>query len=70
MTQLEKVKSHLEEHGSITSWDAIQKYHITRFSALIWTLRHEHKMDINSHWKSNTNASWVEYRLANVKRLD
>mgnify|MGYP003137553937 CR=1 FL=1 len=66
MTQLEQVKLHLEEHNTITSWDAIQKYHITRLSALIWILRHEHKMDINSDWKSNTNASWVEYRLANV----
>lgn len=63
MTQLEKVKNHLKEHGTISSWDAIQQYRITRLSALIWILRHEHQMTINSDWESNTNACWVEYRL-------
>jgi len=30
---------HLKEYGSITSWEAIQEYHITRLSAKIFTLR-------------------------------
>ena len=66
MTQVEQIKLHLEESGKITSWDAIQNYRITRLAAIIYILRNEYKMDINSDWKSNTNASWVEYRLANV----
>ena len=65
MTQLEKVKLHLEEHNTITSWEAIQKYRITRLAAVIHTLRNEHKMQINSDWGTNDGKKWVEYKLVN-----
>tara|TARA_R100001443_G_C3264453_1_gene156420 strand:+ start:411 stop:608 length:198 start_codon:yes stop_codon:yes gene_type:complete len=65
MTQLEQVKLHLEEYNTITSWEAIQKYHITRLAAVIHTLRNEHKMQINSDWGTNDGKKWVEYKLVN-----
>lgn len=39
MTQEEKVLRHLKELGSITSWEAIMEYGITRLSAKIFNLR-------------------------------
>ena len=38
-TKTNYVLSHLEKNGSITSWDAIQKYGATRLSAIIFNLR-------------------------------
>lgn len=34
-----EVLKHLQKKGSITSWDAIQKYGATRLSAIIYNLR-------------------------------
>lgn len=34
-----KVLEHLKKYGSITSWDAIQKYGATRLSAIIYNLK-------------------------------
>jgi len=39
LSKLEKVKRHLIQHKSITSWEAIQKYAATRLAAIIFTLR-------------------------------
>ncbi len=39
MAQKEKVLSHLEKYGVITSWEAIQRYRITRLAAIIKLLR-------------------------------
>jgi len=38
-SQREAVLSHLEEHGHITSMQAIQQYGATRLSAIIYLLR-------------------------------
>ena len=65
MTQLEQVKLHLEECNTITSWEAIQKYHITRLAAVIYILRNDYKMQINSDWGTNDGKKWVEYKLVN-----
>ena len=40
-TKKQKVKEHLLEHGSITSWEAIQKYGATRLAVIIFDLRRE-----------------------------
>lgn len=37
-----KVLEHLKKYGSITSWEAIQKYGATRLSAIIYNLRKNH----------------------------
>jgi len=39
MTQEQQILKHLLKKGSITSWEAIEKYRITRLSARIYTLR-------------------------------
>lgn len=39
MTHEERVIRHLKEYKSITSWEAIQEYGITRISAYIYNLR-------------------------------
>lgn len=39
MTQEQRVLRHLKMFGSITSWEAIQEYGITRLSAKIYNLR-------------------------------
>lgn len=40
LTQVEMIKMHLKKYGSITSWEAIKKYDITRLSAVIYILVH------------------------------
>ena len=37
--QCECILSHLMQHGSITTWEAIQQYGITRLSGRIFDLR-------------------------------
>lgn len=39
------VEEHLLQHGSITSWEAIQKYNATRLSAIIFNLRKKYKIE-------------------------
>ena len=41
MTQKEQILEHLKEYGSITSWDAIMEYGITRLANYIFLLRNE-----------------------------
>lgn len=50
MTKTEKVKSHLEEIGHITSLEAIKEYGATRLSAIIFNLRHKYDMNIENEW--------------------
>lgn len=39
MNKHQLVRDHLLEHGSITSWEAINHYGATRLSAIIFDLR-------------------------------
>lgn len=39
MSQREIIRQHLHTYRTITSWEAIQKYHITRLAAVISLLR-------------------------------
>lgn len=45
VSKLDKVLEHLQTYGSITSWEAIQKYGATRLSAIIYELRKHHRID-------------------------
>lgn len=47
MTKTKQVKDHLINHGSITSWEAIQKFNSTRLSAIIFNLK-KRGMDIET----------------------
>ena len=63
-SQLNEIKQHLLWYDTITSWEAIEKYRITRLSAIIHTLRHEEGMNITSTDKRKENGkNWVEYKL-------
>lgn len=42
----QKVKEHLEKHGKINIWEAIQLYNATRLSAIIFNLRNKYNMNI------------------------
>jgi len=37
---------HLQQYGSITSWEAIKEYGATRLSAIIYNLRYKYSMNI------------------------
>lgn len=39
MNKHQKVREHLKEKGSITSWEAIQEYGATRLASIICNLR-------------------------------
>lgn len=41
----EQVLEHLQQNGSITSWEAIKKYGATRLSAIIYNLRKNYIID-------------------------
>jgi hypothetical protein len=48
MTQLQTVMMHLKRRGSITAWQAINEYNITRLSAIVFKLKRDLNMDIES----------------------
>ena len=45
------VLEHLKENGSITSWEAIQKYRATRLSAIIYNLKYKYGYKIKTVMK-------------------
>lgn len=53
-TNKELVLDHLKTYGSITTWQAITDYGITRLSAAIWTLKHKDNINIKDHFKTVT----------------
>ena len=69
LTQLTQVRNHLKIFGSLTSWDAIQKYRITRLSHYILKLRKELLADpkstkeIISVIKKGNGKWWTEYQF-------
>ena len=48
MNKTKAIMLHLEEFGSITSWEAIKEYGATRLSAIIYNLRHKYGMNIRT----------------------
>jgi hypothetical protein len=61
-TQLEMVREHLQAHKSITSWEAIQTYHITRLAHYILCLRKD-GLTIQSEQVKSNGKWWVKYNL-------
>ena len=66
MIQLDMIRFHLKEWGSLTSWDAIMRYRCTRLSEYIRQLREE-GLDIYSEWATDGKKRWVNYRLRKEK---
>ena len=46
MNKTMAIKQHLEQYGSITSWEAIKEYGATRLSSIIYNLRYNYNMNI------------------------
>jgi hypothetical protein len=70
MTQKDRVLRHLQDCGSITTWEAIQDYGITRLSQMILLLRQE-GLQIDDEWLSSKNrygeaARFKKYILERV----
>ena len=59
-TQLNQVLAHLNQHGSISSWTAIQEYRITRLAEYIRQLRSE-GFRIESVWEESNGKRFVRY---------
>lgn len=66
MSQKEKVKNHLNAGLQLSSWQAIEKWRITRLAAIIHTLRDE-GMDIVTENKKNpdTGKKYAVYTCNN-----
>ena len=65
----ELVLIYLQEHGTITTWEAIKELGCTRLSEYIRQLRQEYI--INDEWITGKNrwgepVKWKEYKLIGV----
>ena len=69
-TKQKNVENHLKNVGSITSWDAILSYGVTRLSHIIYVLRNKGwiietnnvtKMDRSGHI-----STFAEYKLKSI----
>ena len=69
MNQEELILQYLKQHGSITSWEAIIKYHITRVSAVIFKLK-KAGYNITSERCTGDGKQWVKYTLESATTVD
>lgn len=66
MASKERVLQHLKDFGSITSWEAIREYGITRLSAVIFNLRKEYIIEdeyVQSVNRYGDNVHFKKYYL-------
>ena len=68
VNKTKKVMWHLQEYGSITTWEAIKLYGATRLSSIIYNLRYSYNMNIKSEKIDFTdmygdNSYFVKYVL-------
>lgn len=68
MNKTKAVLQHLEEFGSITSWEAIKEYGATRLSAIIYNLRKKYDLNITTEIvefkdRYGNDASYGKYIL-------
>lgn len=61
-SQVSVILRHLIKFGSITSWESIKKYGVTRLAALIKILRNE-GYDIITIMHYENGKRWAEYTL-------
>lgn len=55
ITLYDRVENYLKENGSITSWQAIKEFGATRLSAIIYVLRNEREMNIETIYETSKN---------------
>ena len=54
ITQENRILEHLQQCGSITSWEAIKEFGATRLSAIIFNLKEKGYL-FNEEWVTATN---------------
>ena len=63
-SQIKQVERHLKKRKSMTTWDAIQLYGITRLSALIFTLREDgYNIESKRIDDKESRKWWTKYSL-------
>ena len=67
ISQNQMVLEHLEKHRSITGWDAISKYHITRLAARIKNLK-DSGHNIITVMEYAESRRWAKYTLMRSKK--
>ena len=72
-TKIGKVRAFLEDGNSITSWQAIELFHCTRLSAVIYALRNDYGMAIADKriYEEDTNYSkyWLTISDDSLKEI-
>jgi len=61
-TQKEEILQYLKKHKTITSWDAIQMFHVTRLASVIFLLKQEGH-EIFTQMVNENNKSFAKYWL-------
>ena len=64
------ILTHLKLFGSITSWLAIENFHITRLSEYIRQLRREDGWIIDDKFESEGDKHWMRYYLIKDKHVN
>lgn len=54
-THTDRIEQYLRDRGSITSWEAIKEFGITRLSAVIYILRNERNLEIETRYETMKN---------------
>ncbi|MFN8770917.1 MAG: helix-turn-helix domain-containing protein [Neisseriaceae bacterium] len=68
LAQREKIKELLLAHKTISSWEAIRKFRITRLGAHIYELRKQGMNIIGVRKRNNKTGTWYcEYSIINNK---
>lgn len=67
LSQENLVLRHLQEHGSITSMEAINLFGATRLSAIIYNLRHVKGYDISTDLEVVTTRYGIKTSIARYK---
>ena len=67
LSQEKMVLQHLQEHGSITSYEAIQLYGATRLSAIIFNLRHNEGFEISTDLEKVRTRFGAKTQVARYK---
>lgn len=62
--QATKVLNHLKNVGSITSWEAFKRYHITRLSAVIYALKDAgYPIGTTIEYNDETKTHYARYAI-------
>ncbi|BAQ90588.1 hypothetical protein [uncultured Mediterranean phage uvMED] len=68
----QKIKEHLESGKSITSWQAIQEYNVTRLASVIYYLKKEGLLietkNIVEKNSSGDTIKYAKYKLLSVNK--